>query len=117
MNSFGPDKFQNGLKKGCTDPLFVYTGPAGPRKVLSSKQYTAICDRICTVSYKRVTQVKKLARSKICRDSCKRGPNFILLHEKFLLFDWLRAVVFQLNLKYLLVRENYKSFAGSSINK
>ena len=24
-----------------------------------------------------------------------------LLHEKFLQFDWLRAVVFQLNLKYL----------------
>ena len=25
----------------------------------------------------------------------------MLLHEKFLQFDWLRAVVFQLNLKYL----------------
>ena len=25
----------------------------------------------------------------------------ILLHEKFLQFDWLRAMVFQLNLKYL----------------
>ena len=31
--------------------------------------------------------------------------NFIiLLHEKFLQFDWLRAVVFQLNLKYLDVK-------------
>ena len=29
---------------------------------------------------------------------------FILLHEKFLKFDWLRAVVFQLNLKYLHVK-------------
>ena len=28
----------------------------------------------------------------------------ILLHEKFLPFDWLRAVVFQLNLKYLHVK-------------
>ena len=28
----------------------------------------------------------------------------ILLHEKFLQFDWLRAVVFQLNLKHLHVR-------------
>ena len=28
----------------------------------------------------------------------------ILLHEKFLQFDWLRAVVFQLNLKYLHVK-------------
>ena len=29
---------------------------------------------------------------------------FILLLEKFLQFDWLRAVVFQLNLKYLHVK-------------
>ena len=28
----------------------------------------------------------------------------ILLHEKLLEFDWLRAVVFQLNLKYLNVK-------------
>ena len=28
----------------------------------------------------------------------------ILLHVKFLQFDWLRAVVFQLNLKYLHVK-------------
>ena len=28
----------------------------------------------------------------------------ILLHEKFLQFDWFRAVVFQLNLKYLHVK-------------
>ena len=28
----------------------------------------------------------------------------ILLHEKFLQFDWLRALVFQLNLKYLHVK-------------
>ena len=40
----------------------------------------------------------------------RRKPNFdeitkiILLHEKFLQFDWLRAVVFQLNLKYLHVK-------------
>ena len=31
--------------------------------------------------------------------------NYIIpLHEKFLQFDWLRAVVFQLNLKYLHVK-------------
>ena len=30
--------------------------------------------------------------------------SFILLHEKFVQFDWLRAVVFQLNLKYLHVK-------------
>ena len=28
----------------------------------------------------------------------------ILLHEKFLQFEWLRAVVFQLNLEYLPVK-------------
>ena len=28
----------------------------------------------------------------------------ILLHEKILQFDWLRALVFQLNLKYLHVK-------------
>ena len=38
----------------------------------------------------------------------------ILLHEKFLQFDWLRAVVFQLNLKYLHVK--ITNLAGSSIN-
>ena len=31
-------------------------------------------------------------------------PYFILLRQKFLQFDWLRAVVFQLNLKYLHVK-------------
>ena len=30
--------------------------------------------------------------------------SLILLHEKLLQFDWLRAVVFQLNLKYLHVK-------------
>ena len=30
--------------------------------------------------------------------------SIILLHEKFLQFDWLRAVVLQLNLKYLHVK-------------
>ena len=38
---------------------------------------------------------------------CQRGSIldiFILLHGKFLQFDWLRAVAFQLNLKYLHVK-------------
>ena len=30
--------------------------------------------------------------------------HLIPLHEKFLQFDWLRGVVFQLNLKYLHVK-------------
>ena len=30
--------------------------------------------------------------------------DFILLHEKFLQFDWITAVVFQFHLKYLHVK-------------
>ena len=41
---------------------------------------------------------------------------FILLNEKFLQSDWLRAVVFQLNLK-LYLHVKITTFAGSSINK
>ena len=38
------------------------------------------------------------------RQNGKSILDIILLHEKFLQFDWLRAVVFQLNLKYLHVK-------------
>ena len=43
----------------------------------------------------------------------------VLLHEKFLQFDWLRAVVglsalFEIHVPTC---KNYKPFAGSSINK
>ena len=37
-------------------------------------------------------------------DSADKITKFILLPEKFLQFDWLRAEVFQLNLKYLHVK-------------
>ena len=40
----------------------------------------------------------------------------ILLHEKFLQSDWLRAVVFQLNLKYLHVKIT-KPFRVVAVNK
>ena len=40
----------------------------------------------------------------------------MLLHEKFLQFDWLRTVVFQLNFE-IPTCENYNAFAGSSIHK
>ena len=36
--------------------------------------------------------------------SCSSINYIILIHEKFLQFDWLRAWVFQLNLKYLHVK-------------
>ena len=37
-------------------------------------------------------------------DGAIRVKVLILLHQKFLQSDWLRAVVFQLNLKYLHVK-------------
>ena len=44
---------------------------------------------------------------------CSQRPRFYnvtLLHEKFLQFNWLRVVVFQLNLKYLHVK--FQTFCG-----
>ena len=57
-----------------------------------------------------------LVTTAIISDQPKTGISVvILLHDKFLQFVWLRAVVFQLNLKYLHVYcENYKPFVGSS---
>ena len=40
----------------------------------------------------------------VCEKNSLPVSLVILLHEKFLQFDWLRAVVFQLNLKYLHVK-------------
>ena len=44
----------------------------------------------------------------VCIQDCREMSVIIwiiiLLHEKFLQFDWLRAVVFQVNLKYLHVK-------------
>ena len=55
--------------------------------------------------------VKKSARVPFCRLFETEDLRFVIqiimvipLHEKFLQFDWLRAVVFQLNLKYLHVK-------------
>ena len=44
------------------------------------------------------------SRSSVFQFPHNRIWAFILLHEKFLQFDWLRAVVFQLNFKYLHVK-------------
>ena len=58
-------------------------------------------------------RVKAEAEGRVCSDGSRGGAwdlpppvlyDLILLHEKFLQFDWLRAVVFQLNLKYLHVK-------------
>ena len=46
---------------------------------------------------------RKLSMKKRCYKERSVITVFILLHEKFLQFDWLRAVVFQPNLKYLHV--------------
>ena len=46
-----------------------------------------------------VTQCRSISKL-----NTKQTITLILLHEKFLQFDWLRAAVFQLNLKYLHVK-------------
>ena len=43
-------------------------------------------------------------KGKVTAQQRSNISQFILLHEKFLQFDWLGAVVFQLNLKYLHVK-------------
>ena len=40
----------------------------------------------------------------IMKTYCQQITKLILLHGKLLQFDWLREVVFQLNLKYLHVK-------------
>ena len=49
--------------------------------------------------YRNILTVWQILHSKV-----PLSVNEILLQEKFLQFDWLRAVVFQLNLKYLHVK-------------
>ena len=51
-----------------------------------------------------VTKICKKPRISYKSKALTYFTSFILLHEKFLQFDWLRAVVFQLNLKYLHVK-------------
>ena len=55
-----------------------------------------------------VTFVQRMGQRTLWKNPKSEPQNpvsgFILLHEKFLQFDWLRAVVFQLNLKYLHVK-------------
>ena len=41
----------------------------------------------------------------------------IPLHDKFLQFDWLRAVVFQLNLKYLHLLYRHECFTGKNTTR
>ena len=48
--------------------------------------------------------ISSLVGSRVARESGSKFISIIPLHEKFLQFDWLRAVVFQLNLKYLHVK-------------
>ena len=55
-----------------------------------------------TISWKCVTLEKWRRPSAL---GARKISVMILLHEKFLQFDWLRAVVFQLNLKYLWYKQ------------
>ena len=59
------------------------------------------CSLLETLGVVHMFNVVEL-RSAVCQEMM--DYKLILLHEKFLQFDWLRAVVFQLNLKYLHVK-------------
>ena len=60
---------------------------------------TLDCKTVGFFFFKIIKEIGKAWRKSLVRPS-----HIILLHEKFLQFDWLRAVVFQLNLKYLHVK-------------
>jgi len=66
------------------------------------------CEFISLTKNERITQILR----------------FILLPEKFLQFDWLRADVFQLNLKYLhvkitvtMVTQNHQIISSHELRK
>ena len=73
------------------------------KRVLGCSQFTR-----CILCLKERPKEKKIRPVFLCfeKDLCSTGLRykFIPLYEKFLQFDWLRAVVFQLNLKYLHVK-------------
>ena len=62
--------------------------------------------RILTGILLKNSELKPNLRLILSGETCPKFTitNVILLKEKFLKFDWLRAVVFQLNLKYLRVK-------------
>ena len=85
----GPDKFLNGEKLARTHLSFTLD----PRNLASFRtvNITAICNRICTVTCKRVARVKNSTVQKVCLDPCKQwkhtqgvliihGSKFIYLH-------------------------------------
>ena len=82
----GQHKFLNGQKKTCKDPPFLYTTPAPNRaRSLPTTNRTSICNRICTVPCKPVSQEKKFLRSKFVRP-LKRG--LMMLRKKNINKSW-----------------------------
>ena len=59
---------------------------------------------LSAAEYKKTDRVTLQLTLKESIEMRSKITSVILLHEKFLQFDWLRAVVFQLNLKYLHVK-------------
>ena len=74
---------------GLIQLLFFYLHPTEPNNVISILISSDFLKMDALVSFIKIFF---------------RIPSVILLQEKFLQFDWLRAVVFQLNLKYLHVK-------------
>ena len=75
------------------------------KKVITLRKLSIEKDWPCLICMSE-TSSANMKSTKLPQDTNQNNPELskiILLHEKFLQFDWLRAVVFQLNLKYLLV--------------
>ena len=96
----------------CSADLYNSSYPTQPNSIIAqclsetekcqklAKSLAAYPQMACVLTalfenYSFITEITTIKCNIIC---------FILLHEKFLQFDWLRAVVFQLNLKYLHVK-------------
>ena len=77
----GQHKFLNGQKKKtCKDPPFLYTRPAQNRaRFLTTTNRTSICNRICTVPCKPVSQAKNSSRQNL---SGPLKPGLMMLRKK-----------------------------------
>ena len=80
-----------------TDHAITYTNTGQTGRFIVCSSIAVLCVSSSDDRPQR-TAVKQTSRFTVWING------FILLHEKFLQIDWLRAVVFQLNLKYLHVK-------------
>ena len=106
-------------KRCCLSSLFFFSGCRPRFARLAASPLPRACIALTKSEEKRETargqkeitnleifSLKRTNFSIMCRLNFQGIFIIILLHEKLLQSDWLRAVVFQLNLKYLHVKIN-----------